>query len=278
MPRHHPSGCQCGAPDYAHEIFEFLNEIGEIMTGIQSDLDADTAAITALSGSVDTIISGIDALKTALNNAGVPADTSALDAALVDLKTKVDAAVADVAPVSAPAPATGPLGVPLPPAESTVSSTDPASVTTPDPGSTPEPVPTDHPDDSADPTAPAVVEVAPASGTTATVGDDGVTTLSSTGQPATADTAPAAPAVVLAILEPLDGAVYATAAVQLSGTSDVDGSVVIYDGDATIGTASAASGVWSATVTLTDGDHDLWVGTSTTDASAHIKVTVDTTN
>lgn len=72
----------------------------DAMTSAEQDITADTTVIQALAGSLDTIISGIDALKAAV---GGVADTTDLDNAIADLKTKVDAAVADVTPASEPA-------------------------------------------------------------------------------------------------------------------------------------------------------------------------------
>ncbi len=92
-----------------HILFHMYG-LEDAMTSAQDDINADTTIITALSGSLDAIISGIDALKAATDGT---VDTSSLDSALADLKTKVGTASDDVAPAAPvepeqpPAPADG---------------------------------------------------------------------------------------------------------------------------------------------------------------------------
>lgn len=81
-----------------------------------------------------------------------------------------------------------------------------------------------------------------------------------------------APTAELAITAPTAGEVLTSATVGISGTAP-DGAVVIYDGDATLTTASATGGLFTATVTLVDGDHSLWFTAGNGDSPA-VAVTV----
>lgn len=89
-------------------------------------------------------------------------------------------------------------------------------------------------------------------------------------------TAPSAPVIT----SPVTGDTVASP-LMVSGTTSSDGSVVIYDGSATISTAAAVNGSFSTSVDLIDGPHELWAdltdGNGKSGASALVDVTVAST-
>lgn len=110
-------------PDWWLDLAIRIDNLGVAMTEAQNDIDADTTIIQGLASSLDTIESGIDALKAGTDGT---VDTSALDAAIADLKTKVGAAVTDVTP-AAPVDTTPPVdAAPVDPAPVDPAPTDDA--------------------------------------------------------------------------------------------------------------------------------------------------------
>lgn len=87
-------------------------------------------------------------------------------------------------------------------------------------------------------------------------------------------TAPAAPVITA----PTDGATVSSP-VSVVGTAGADGTVTVYDGDASVASATAALDSWSVTLTLDAGPHKLWAtvadANGNSEASGDVNVTVE---